>query len=280
MALPFCFFGQKKHTKEKTWKSEKEYLEYQKENKYDGPNDWSGSYSSSLESDEEYESYSSTSSHRRLQYNPTQLEQDRRKRNVGYNGGGGTVDFEPKVERPDPLEFPEIDSPDVDPPDIDFPDIDLPSISENFWKTLLFLLIFVTIFVIVYLIIKNKKHSVKKIFVDIENDWNPEVVTKTQLELRLEEAHAKEDYRECIRIYFTFILKALIRKSWINWEKEKTNHHYVVEISGRKEAFGFMECVRIYDLVWYGDYKINKEVYELLVPNLEEYYQLLELVNE
>ena len=51
-------------------------------------------------------------------------------------------------------------------------------------------------------------------------------------------------------------------------------------MSGRKEAFGFMECVRIYDLVWYGDYSINKEVYELLAPNLEEYYKMLAPGNE
>lgn len=280
VALPFCFFAQKKSTKEKTWKSEKEYLEYQKKNKYEGPDDWYGSYSSDLESHDEYVNNSSTGSQRRLQYNPNQLDQDRQKRNIGYDRGGGTVDFDPKVERPDPIEFPDIDTPDIDTPDIDLPDIDLPSISENFWKMLLFLLIFVAIFVIVYLIIKNKKPAAKKIIVDIEDDWNPEVVTKTELELRLEEAQLKEDYRECIRIYFTFILKELIRKSWISWKKEKTNHHYVVEMSGRKEAFGFMECVRIYDLVWYGDYNINKEVYELLIPNLEQYYQLLEPINE
>lgn len=278
--LPFCFYAQEKASKEKTWISEKDYLEYQKKNKYEGPDDWYGSYSSDLESGDEYLNNTSTSSQRQLQYSPNQLDQDRRKRNIGYERGGGTVDFDPKVERPDPIELPDIDTPDIDMPDIDLPDVDLPSISPGFWKMLLFILVFVAIFVIVYLIIKNKKPTDQKIIVDVEDDWNPEVVSKTQLELRLEEAQAKEDYRECIRIYFMFILKELIRKSWINWKKQKTNHHYVIEMSGRKEAIGFIQCVRIYDLVWYGDYNINKEVYELLAPDLEVYYHSLDPINE
>lgn len=279
LLLPLSFFAQK-NAKEKIWSSEKEYLEYKKKNKYEGPEDWYGASSSDIEDNDDYITNSSSSSQRRLQYNPNQLDQDRRKRNIGYDQGGGTVDFDPKVERPDPIELPDIDPPDIDPPDIDLPDVNLPSISENFWKMLLFILVFVAVFVIVYLIIKNKKPADKKVIVDIEDDWNPEVVTKTQLEIRLEEAQEREDYRECIRLYFTFILKELIRKTWINWKKEKTNHHYIAEMSGRKEAHGFMECVRIYDLVWYGDYDINKEVYELLVPNLSGFYKSLDPVSE
>jgi len=278
--LPFCLFAQENTTKDATWKSEREFLEYRKKKKYEGPDDWFGANSSDLYEDDDYENNTTSNSQRRLRYNPSQLDRDREKRNIGYDRGGGTVDLDPTVQRPDPIELPDIDAPDIDLLDIDVPDVNLPSISENFWKMLLFLLIFVIIFVVIYLLLKNKKPMDKKIIVDVEDDWNPEIITKSELEVRLEEAQAKENYRECIRIYFTFILKELIRKSWINWKKEKTNHHYVVELSGRKEALGFMQCVRIYDLVWYGDYNINKEVYELLVPTLTDYYKSLNPINE
>lgn len=115
---------------------------------------------------------------------------------------------------------------------------------------------------------------------DVENDWNPEVISKTELELRLEEAVEREDYRECVRIYFTFILKELIRKGWINWKKEKTNYHYVLEMHKRENAAHFNECVRIYDLVWYGDYNIDQDIFGLLQPSFENYYKSLDPVNE
>ena len=48
----------------------------------------------------------------------------------------------------------------------------------------------------------------------------------------------------------------------------------------RTNAMSFHECVRIYDIVWYGDYNIDNDIYELLKPTLEEYYQSLDPVNE
>ena len=279
----FAFSAHSQNKKKQLWKSEKEKLEYRKKTKYNGPEDWSGAYPSHLE-DEDYvstsssESSRSNSSSRNLRYNPQQIQRDR-KRLDGFDRGGG-VEFDPTVERPNPIELPDIDPIDIDPIDLDLPDIDLPSIPMSFWKGVMFIFIFVAVFVIAYLIIKNKKPSDKKLIYDVEDDWNPEVISKTELELRLEAAIEKEDYRECIRIYFTFILKELIRKSWIQWMKEKTNHHYVIEMQHRTNAMSFHECVRIYDIVWYGDYNIDNDIYELLKPTLEEYYQSLDPVNE
>jgi len=278
----FNLTGQVEDKKEKVWKSEKEYLQYKKKDKYNGPDDWGGSYPTEIEKDEYNDDYVSTSSggNRRLNYNPQQIKRDREKRNGFDRGGGnGGLPFDPTVERPDPLEIPDIDPIDIDTPDIDLPDVDL-TFSQSLWRVLLFILLFAVIFVVAYLIIKNHKPADKKVLIEVEDEWNPEVITKTELELRLEEAMEKEDYRECIRIYFTFILKELIRKSWIHWKKEKTNHHYVLEMSKQKSALSFNECVRIYDLVWYGEYNIDSDIYELLKPSLNDYYQSLNPVNE
>ena len=66
----------------------------------------------------------------------------------------------------------------------------------------------------------------------------------------------------------------------INWKKQKTNHHYIIEMSKQESALQFNECVRIYDLVWYGEYNIDNDIYELLKPSLEDYYKSLNPVNE
>lgn len=273
---PFLALSQAE--KEEKWKSEKDYLEYKKEDKYKGPKEWEGSYPASMDEDNYYGTQNN-GTNQGIQYSPQQIQRDRKERYQGFDrgGGSGTVPFDPKVESPDPIEMPDVEAPDVDVPDVD---IDPPTISPGVWKFLLFLLIFAVVLTIVYLIIKNKKPANKKVIVEVENDWNPEVISKTELELRLEEAMAKEDYRECIRIYFTFILKELIRKSWIVWKKEKTNHHYVIEMHKQASAHRFNECVRIYDLIWYGEYHIDREIFDLLKPTLEEYYQSLDPVNE
>jgi len=287
LIVPFLLSAQSK--KEATWKKEKDYLEYKKTDKYEGPEDWYGSYPADMKSEDAASgnssnsgsNYNSSSSQQGIQYTPQQIQKDRQKRYRGYNRGGGqgTVPYDPKVKDPDPIEIPDVDAPDIDLPDVNL-DLDPPSISPGVWKVLLFILLGAALLWIAYLIIKNKKAPNTKVVIDVEDDWNPEVISKTELELRLESAMLDEDFRECVRIYFTFILKELIRKSWISWKREKTNYHYVLEMHKRENASHFNECVRVYDIVWYGDYKIDREIFELLQPTFENYYKSLDPVNE
>lgn len=272
-----------KDAKQQTWKAEKEYLRYERQKNYEGPDDWYGGSPSSIkESDEDVYSGSNNNGSQGIQYNPQRIQQDREKQYGPYEQGGGKGDLEldPKVQRPDPIEFPEFDPPDAPDIDLDLPDIDAPNIPMGFWKIVLFLIIAAFVVFLLYYWLKNRMPSEKSVVQDVENDWNPEIVTKSELELRLEEALSREDYREGIRIYFTFILKELIRKNWIHWKKDKTNHHYLMEMAAKPKVDRFRECVRIYDLVWYGEYEINKEVFEMLQPTLLNYYRSLEAAND
>lgn len=261
--------------KSKTWKNEREFLEYKKEDGYKGPTEWNGVIPAEMEQ-ESQSGYTPSGVRRQgIQYVPQKIRRDRNRRR-GYNRGGGTgtMPMDPKVKPPRPINF------DIDPPDVNVPRVNTPKVGGSFWKVLLFILIAALVILILYFIFKNADPPNKKVIVDVEDDWNPEVITKTELELRLEAAMSREDYRECVRIYFTFILKELIRKSWINWKREKTNHHYVIEMSGKPNQLVFMECVRIYDLVWYGEYEIDEEIFEMLRPTLQDYYKSLDPVNE
>lgn len=265
--LPVTLSAQDK--KAKTWKTEREYLKYQKEDGYKGPTEWDGAQPAEMDPDESGYGNSGSGGGQGIQYVPQKLRRDRGRRGFNRGGGNGTLP-DPKVQRPPPVQF--------DPPDFDPPDVDVPNTGGSFWKVLLFILIAGLVILILYLIFKNAAPIEKKIVVDVEDDWNPEIISKSELELRLDAAMSSTDYRECVRIYFTFILKELIRKSWISWEKEKTNHHYVMEMAGKPNQLVFMECVRIYDLVWYGEYEIDKEIFEILRPTLQDYYKSLEAV--
>lgn len=275
--IPFIGFSQ--NEKEAIWKKEKDQMEFRRSENYDGPDQWYDGGPATITQDE----YVSTNDvvdkennkNQGIPYDEDHIIQDRENKGENKGGGNGDLPLDPKVKKPDPLEFPDIDFPEFDTPDIDLPKIDPPTISPSVWKTLLIVFIVVVLFILAYLIIKNTKPRNKKIIVDVEDDWNPEVISKSELEQRLEDALKKEDYRECIRIYFTFILKELIHKSWVLWRQEKTNHQYVLEMRNYPGSDRFSECVRIYDLVWYGEYRINKGIFTELKPVLEDYYRTL-----
>ncbi len=108
----------------------------------------------------------------------------------------------------------------------------------------------------------------KKIPKDLESVI-PTEIPKTELELLLEKALSKEDYREAIRIYFIFIIRGLIIKDWIVWEKEKTNFSYLIEMRNKPYSDEFEATVSVYEIVWYGERILTKEEYLSLEPRFK-----------
>jgi len=117
--------------------------------------------------------------------------------------------------------------------------------------------------------------SGKKVVIDFD-DTPPMEIPKTELERRLEEALSREDYREAVRIYFIFIIKDLSTKSWIRWERRKTNISYLMEMRGKSQYDLFNETVNIYDMVWYGKYTVSKDQYHDFEPKFKS---LLKSIN-
>lgn len=285
-----------KDPKKDTWEQEKKNLKYQRKEGYKGPEDWQSGEPTDIRdeyhqlSEEELRRLYGTSRSVRkssnsgtIQYRPQQVKQQRRKNYQGFDrgGGNGTLKYDPKVKRPKPIEPPKRkiqrkSRSSSSPWSSSSSRKRGEGISSGFWQTLLIVLVVIAAVMLLYFFLRKKKPADTKVLVDVEDDWNPEVVSKTELELKLEAAMAREDFRECVRIYFTFILKELIKKEWIRWKKEKTNHHYVMEMGGRDGSLRFMECVRIYDLVWYGDYHIDRDIFEMLQPTLLNYYKSLD----
>lgn len=276
---------------ERAWKTEKDKVEYRKAKKYKGPDDW---YASSPAEIEKYDAedayipsngaspYSGNSPSGTQGYTPQQIEEEREKRYGKNYSGSGEGQPDPEIIRPEPIEIPEFDSPDIDAPDVDMPDVDAPDFlsSGTFWKVLLIILILGVLVWVLYLVIKNYRPKDKQVVQEVENDWNPEIISKTQLEIMLEKATDDADYRECVRVYFMFILKELTKKGWIRWRAEKTNYDYLLEMRSHSSYGAFEEVVRVYDLVWYGDYAIDRAIYVQLQPALLSYYKSLDPTDE
>lgn len=255
---------------------QKKYI-YSKSKNYKGPTNTNYSQPAPIENGDNPKSYSNSSKNKStINYSPQQIQKNRAKKqnSTGGNGigsgEGGNKPNDPEMGKPKPIEF---DTPELDAPDLNLPDIDPPGISANFWKILMIIIIVTLVLFLVYYLIKNHKPTNKKLKISsVENDWNPELISKTELELRLEEALLKEDYRECVRIYFTFILKEMIRLNRISWKKDLTNYDYVLQAKSHLGNEYFEESVRIYDLVWYGEYQISKKDYAKLENHLKTHY--------
>ncbi len=129
---------------------------------------------------------------------------------------------------------------------------------------------------IFYLFFKAPPANNKVIPKDIDDNVNPTEIPKSELELALEEALDKGDYRRAIRIYFIFIIRGLSEKKWINWEKEKTNFTYLNEMRKNEHYNAFDETVMLYEIVWYGKRKVDKTVYQKLEPTFKSLVQKIE----
>lgn len=243
---------------------------YVKDKKYKGPNEWYGNSPKEFSEKDNYDATSNPYSLEGTNYNDEQIVRERKNRarkeekGNGFGTGGDQTPIE--IQEPEPIEVPEFDPPDIDAPDINAPDIDLPSISEYFWRTILIILILVALFFIIYFIVKNKKPAITKVTYKEEDKWNPEIVSKSELEIRLENCLQNQNYREAIRVYFTFILKDLIRLNEIKWKQEKTNLQYSIELSGKEYSKDFNKITYMFDLVWYGEYNLTMEEFKNIEP--------------
>lgn len=201
-----------------------------------------------------------------------------------YNSGKGKG-VEKRIKDADKDDLDDLSTPDTDAPDIDAPDWDGPDIdadNASFWKFLFIAIgVILLAFIIYQLFFKNANKSKDEAVVpaNYENDeLDPATIKRTQLEIDLDTAIENEDYRLAVRILYTMILKELVEKNWIIWEKKKTNYHYLLEMNSKKERGDFDKSIRIFEWVWYGKNIPGKSEFN----NVHVFYQrfLKQLNNE
>lgn len=151
----------------------------------------------------------------------------------------------------------------------------IPSWLGNFIIILLIIALAALIFYLFFKAPANEED--KKIKHDLD-DIPPSEIPKSELQIRLEKALLNKDYRLAIRIYFIFLIKELSEKKLINWEKEKTNYSYLVEMRNHKYYNEFDETVILYELIWYGKRKINEDDYHKIEPQFKSLVEKIEKV--
>ncbi len=130
----------------------------------------------------------------------------------------------------------------------------------------------VVIFVLVK-VFKNKDGSwfFSKKNVTVNPEVNPleEDIHEIDFPAMISQYERAEDYRMAVRYQFLLTLKILTDKGKINWHIEKTNSDYLKEFTDANDKKQFEKTVYIFDYVWYGEFPINKEKYESLIPEFQ-----------
>ena len=84
------------------------------------------------------------------------------------------------------------------------------------------------------------------------------------------ELEQKKEFRSAIRYQFLFALKKLSDQKLIQWNPEKTNTDYIVEIKDDYQRASYQELSYIFENVWYGEQKIDAALYDKLKATFQK----------
>lgn len=127
-------------------------------------------------------------------------------------------------------------------------------------KIIAFLIVAFVIYMIVKLIINKEggwifAKSSKKIMVSEVVDENIHTI---DFESIIKKSKQESNYRLTIRYYYLWLLKSFSDANKIEWDIEKTNSDYLLEIKSIETKEDFQYLSYVYDYIWYGEFEISE----------------------
>ncbi len=138
------------------------------------------------------------------------------------------------------------------------------SFDSGLLRVLSYLVIFLLITWIIYILVRysiGRDKRLQKINLDYNVTDEPTDISTLNIDLLLVEALKNGDYRLAIRLRFLALLQLLNQKKYIEWKRERTNQQYAQQLTGNNFQVDFRKICQIYELAWYGDYKIDETRY-------------------
>jgi hypothetical protein len=99
---------------------------------------------------------------------------------------------------------------------------------------------------------------------NIDFDSEEIKLSEETIDQMIDTAEQNSDFRKAIRLQLLKYLKYLSDSNQIFWESHKTNQDFIYEIKNNDVRTTYIKIARQYDLVWYGERKIEKEAYETI----------------
>ncbi len=89
------------------------------------------------------------------------------------------------------------------------------------------------------------------------------LVHSMDLSSLIEAAIKNRDYRLAIRYYYLKLLKRLHQQKLINYEFQKTDSEYLVELKDENFRLPLKRVMRIYDFIWYGNFPVSENEFSM-----------------
>ncbi|WP_143774284.1 DUF4129 domain-containing protein [Niastella vici] len=97
-------------------------------------------------------------------------------------------------------------------------------------------------------------------------------IADDNLDEKIQKAVAAKEHRLAVRFMYLKALQRLNDKQWIRYHADGTNHEYVSQMSGHKLATEFGFLTRVYDYMWYGEFSVTEEQFEIVQKNFNHFY--------
>jgi hypothetical protein len=106
---------------------------------------------------------------------------------------------------------------------------------------------------------RRRSRSAKGIIAEVEE----EIITpESDFDALIRQALQNGNYRQAIRYQYLRTLHLLAGKNQVQLAPDKTNFQYVSEISNPEYRQAFAALTLNYEYVWYGEFDIDKNIYE------------------
>ncbi|WP_373055963.1 DUF4129 domain-containing protein [Zunongwangia sp. H14] len=102
-----------------------------------------------------------------------------------------------------------------------------------------------------------------------------EIIQSKDISHLIEEAIENHQYRLAVRYYYLYNLKKLDAMGLISYQFQKTNEDYTAEISAEAVKQQFRKITRLYEYIWYGDFKVSENEFHLAEKGFSQMDHLL-----
>ena len=118
-------------------------------------------------------------------------------------------------------------------------------------------------------VFKRKLKSVKT-----EAEVAEEIITsESDFDALIRQAIQNGNYRQAVRYQYLRTLHLLAEKNMVQLAPDKTNFQYVSEIANRSYQQDFASLTLNYEYVWYGEFEIDKNIYDKIESNFSRFNQ-------
>ena len=145
-------------------------------------------------------------------------------------------------------------------------------------KILPYLILGAFIGLIIWLFIRprflSEEQEVPLVFLNNEEN----IVRSENIGELIEGAINDGDYRLAVRYYYLQLLRQLNQKKLIDYEFQKTNSEYLIEIKADRLRVQLRKVMRIYDFIWYGSFSLTESDFHLAQSNFQDLQTSIKII--